>query len=143
MRVVFAIFVVFLAVEARSGFVNGLLLYEDCNNNTPMIQNMCRSYIAGVADILEFNAIGERRACLPYYKVDQNKATEVVKAFLGAHPELRHQYAAGLVARALSEAFPCPPARAADLVPGEHNNTIDGDTKQAQSELAGARHRER
>jgi hypothetical protein len=49
-------------------------------------------------------------ACFPPDFKD-GQAKDAVKEFLTLHPEWRHHAAAGLVAEALSEAFPCLPSK--------------------------------
>jgi len=65
------------------------------------------AYIVGIADALEGNVIDGWRACIPQ-SVTQGQAKDVALKWLRAHPEKRHFAAAGLVAYALSDAFPCP-----------------------------------
>jgi hypothetical protein len=93
---------------AQGFFFDGNELLIRCNNS-PLF---CRGYVAGIADAMSGTQamVTGRRACLPppvtVHTVD--KEHDVVISFLAAHPEMRNQIAASLVAQALSEVFPCP-----------------------------------
>ena len=104
-----------LAIPSVSGaqtvsplrYLDGNTLYEHCNTSGTTAFLVCSYYIIGIADVmLGSNAVDDRRMCAGM-KVTNVQAVDVVKNFLTAHPELRHHNAAGLVAAALSEAFPC------------------------------------
>ena len=89
----------------------GNLLNMDCNKGAGFSEGFCRGYIAGVADTMAEGAAhpkrGGRRACIPL-GVTLDQAVDVVTRHLADHPQDRHLAADGLVARALSEAWPCP-----------------------------------
>ena len=89
-------------------FEDGDTLYQECSAEMGQIEySSCKGYVAGVSDAMsEGNSIGGYTACFPsYFKVGQ--AQDAVKQFLTSHPQWRHHAAAGLVAEALAEAFPC------------------------------------
>jgi hypothetical protein len=65
----------------------------------------CYGYIDGIADAMAGNAINGYMACIPM--AVGGGRFDVVIQFLRANPAKRHLAAAGLVARALSDAYPC------------------------------------
>jgi hypothetical protein len=105
--------VLLTAGEGRAGFLNGQQLNEICNADA-LEQIQCSAYIQGVYDAgtLIAEGIDKRQwqggwtSCVPDdVKLVQLKA--VVKKWLREHPAEWHYFAAGLVAAALQEAFPC------------------------------------
>lgn len=88
-------------------YLSGNDLHEECRPTAR--GSLCTGYILGVADAMQgYTALGEWRMCSSK-NVNSVQVVDVVKAFLTAHPEIRHFAAASLVAKALAEAFPCPP----------------------------------
>jgi hypothetical protein len=88
-------------------FENGNELLDSCNNDPPW----CLGYVVGIADAMSGaqsvgGTVNGWRACLPY-GVTEGQVMDVVVQALRAHPQRRHNGASGLVASALSEAFPC------------------------------------
>jgi hypothetical protein len=84
-------------------------LLEWCHQRS----DACLGYIAGVSDTIDaVQSQGETvvgwRSCSPK-QVTGIQVKDVVVRFLTGHPEVRHLTAASLTARALAEAFPCPP----------------------------------
>ena len=70
----------------------------------------CSGYIAAITDAAAWGppwGVYGYILC-PRDTVTLAQMTDVVVRFLAAHPERRELGAAGLVAQALSEAFPCP-----------------------------------
>jgi hypothetical protein len=115
MRRLFTVLV--LAVTAAStgakagvSFYDGDDLYRLCSGGggDPGYV-VCLRYATGVADALGGDSIRGWKAYLPRGpSVTPTKVGEVVLRYLAAHPERRHNnQAAGLVAEALAEAFPC------------------------------------
>ena len=102
--------VVGAAVPTRgfASFQNGNTLWADCNGKADdwFIKGYCAGYISSISDALDGNAIDGYRACLPN-GVTIGQVQDVVVKWLRAHPEKRHFQAAGLVAQALEDAFPC------------------------------------
>jgi Rap1a immunity proteins len=64
-------------------------------------------YVAAIADASGQRGVEGRRTCAPP-NVTLQQDVDVVKRYLEMHPEQRQYVAEGLVALALSEAFPCP-----------------------------------
>ena len=95
---------VFAGANFETG--NGLLALCDANDNYGMA--MCRGYIIGISDALNGNPVDEWKACIPVGGVIASQTQDIVIKWLRANPEKRHFAAPGLVAYALSQAFPCP-----------------------------------
>lgn len=94
---------------ARAGYVTGadlLMLCED-PDGSGFAELHCLGYVTAIADVLEQNAVNGLRACVPDAGVDGGQLADSVKAYLRRHPERGAYGAAGLVADALGEAFPC------------------------------------
>jgi len=87
-------------------FKTGYGLHNECNNESSKAQSYCLGFVTGVAEVLDSNAVNGYSACVPN-KVNQGEVRDIVVKFLEDHPELRHYEAHVLIARALSEAFPC------------------------------------
>jgi hypothetical protein len=69
--------------------------------------DFCYGYIDAVADYLfDKHAMGEFTACADK-PPDDSRLRFVVVDFLRANPAVRHENAPELIARALSEKFPC------------------------------------
>jgi hypothetical protein len=68
----------------------------------------CGAYIAGIADAADRQKTEDHAVCVPG-AVTAGQATDVVVAYLKAHPASRHRPAGILVIDALSNAFPCSP----------------------------------
>ena len=98
------------AAQAAQGvdFEDGNDLYAKCNSPyATMNWFMCLGYVECISDALgSGSSINGYTACMPA-GASAGQAMDVVKQFLTAHPELRHFIAAGLVASALANAFPC------------------------------------
>jgi Rap1a immunity proteins len=93
-----------ISAESVTMFQNGNQLYERC---TEPNRDSCLGYVAGIFDALASGAsIADYSACMPSGTTVQ-QAVDVATQFLTSHPEMRHYAAAGLVAQALSDAFPC------------------------------------
>lgn len=91
-----------------SAFYSGNSLYEKCRNINNAIQyNTCLGYIAGISDAMDLRySVSGFVACEPK-SATLGQVKDVAIQFLDRHPEWRHFSADILVARALSEAFPC------------------------------------
>jgi hypothetical protein len=95
---------------AASGFFTGNTLPELCDD--PSEKGESLEYVAGVADVLyslaeDGSSFAGFRPCLPTTGVNVSQLADVVIRYLRAHPELRHETAASLVAEALTAAFRC------------------------------------
>lgn len=74
---------------------------------TPMAGLGCRGYIGAVADILaDGHVVYGYRACLPP-KAAREELIRTVKSWLDRHPDDLRLKASRIVARALSERYPC------------------------------------
>ena len=67
----------------------------------------CLGYVTAVADVIERNPVNGLRACVPDAAV-VGDLVDRVTAYLDRHPERLGFGAAGLVADALGDAYPCP-----------------------------------
>jgi hypothetical protein len=93
------------SAETATAFYSGNALWNECSGDNAFQSGLCMGFVAGISDAMSLAAI---KACFPP-GVTVGQTADVVKRFLGQHPERRHEAAAGLVAQALSEAFPCKP----------------------------------
>jgi hypothetical protein len=98
---------------ASAGFVSGNDLWEECSSSGRedtdyMNRAECRGYVKGIADVI-FNEtmVNGYIACVSA-GVNVGQLVDIVTIFLRERPAIRHYAASGLVANALSEAFPCP-----------------------------------
>jgi hypothetical protein len=89
---------------AASEFLTGNDLQAFCNSPNWDEKNpsVCFGYIIGVASALD----GMPLICF-FTGVRPRQVEEVVKNYLKAHPEKRHDAASALVIAALKEKFPC------------------------------------
>jgi len=96
--------------EADSSFRSGNELFRECTADTeqPAQQATCFGYVAAISDVLDGgNPINGYRVCQPKTGVNLGQMKDIVVQWLQRNPQDRHRAAAGLVAKALSEAFPC------------------------------------
>ena len=91
------------APAAEKVFYNGNKLLEDCREGGWLEIGICMGYIGGVADALGSTPT---RACIAA-SVSRGQVQDVAVKWLEANPQERHFLAFRLVAKALSEAFPC------------------------------------
>jgi hypothetical protein len=70
----------------------------------------CLGYVTGIADVLtgDGGSINGVRACLPQSVTREGLVDQVTK-WLAGNPAVGHLPAAGVVASALADGFPCPP----------------------------------
>jgi len=101
------------AETAVAGFVSGSELRDSCRPQKidPVYRLKvaeCRGYVLGIADSFDC----ERQTRLPAWNsrstVSQEDLVNTVLTWLDGHPESLGYQADGLVATALSKAFPCP-----------------------------------
>jgi hypothetical protein len=102
-------------VVATNGYVTGDQLITRCTSTALSDGNLCLGYILGIADSMQAvqarggALIFDWRACLP----SDATAAQLQKAvldFLIVNPlPAQRTSASGLVAKALSDAFPCVP----------------------------------
>ena len=102
-----------VASTSEAAFYDGNKLLSQCrptaNDENRVYKLMaCVSYIAGVSDAggEPQNDVLGYRFCNPL-SVTTGQEVDIVVKWLRANPEQRHYVAAGLVAKALSKAFPC------------------------------------
>jgi hypothetical protein len=91
------------AAETATSFYSGNALWNECSGDNAFQSGLCMGFVAGISDAMSIAAI---KACFPP-GVTVGQTADVVKRFLGQHPERRHEAAVFLVAAALAEAFPC------------------------------------
>ena len=98
--------------EARSGYLSGSDLLEACKPQAiDAVYRLkvaeCRGYVVGVADTFDCSraVIGVRWNS--QILVSQEELVKTVISWLNTHPRQLHYQADGLIAAALSEAFPC------------------------------------
>ena len=91
--------------EAGASFESGTTLLEKCGGGQAE-KAACRGYILAIADVLAEGPHFGWRACAP----GDAPAAQVEKAvvrWLRNNPRILHYAADGLVAKALSDGFPC------------------------------------
>jgi hypothetical protein len=92
-------------VRAQGWFVGGFILEKLCTQSASIRE--CDGYIVAIVDALATDNIGGSKACIPQEGVTQDQLRRTVIDWLKRHPERRGGNGAQLVARALSETFPC------------------------------------
>ena len=101
-----------VSAGARADFRDGNQLYANCTSLNAGDQVFCLGYIAAISDAAQGPpdrpraGVGGFAHC-PGGKVTNQQMMDVVVQFLRTHTEHRDYGAAGLVAHALYEAFPC------------------------------------
>jgi Ssp1 endopeptidase immunity protein Rap1a len=66
----------------------------------------CRSYVMGIADAMGGNVLYGWHACIPLDSTGE-AVLAVAMDYLRRHPEERAGSSASVIAKALSQAFPC------------------------------------
>lgn len=90
------------------GFINGNMLLQYCREPRGTFGfGACSGYVTAIADALARDPVGGYRACMPPDSVTAGQVRDIAVQWLQRNPQLRHYSAEGLVAKALSEAFPC------------------------------------
>ncbi len=100
-----ALALIVVSPEAGAGFESGTTLLQKCEGNQAE-KAACSGYILAIADVLAEGPHFGWRACAP----GDARAGQVEKAavrWLRNNPLILHYAADGLVAKALSDAFPC------------------------------------
>jgi len=93
-------------------FETGNDVFGVCSDRREFLQGYCEGYVMGVADaLMAVKAMKENgwaipSACIPQH-VKTEQVRDVVAQYLTAHPEKRHEAAAGHALVALQAAFPC------------------------------------
>ena len=95
-------------------FESGNNLFGVCSDGRDVFQSYCKGYAVGVADaVMAVNAMKANgypipSACISADEhIKSEQVRDVVVQYLTAHPEIRHQAAAGHALVALQAAFPC------------------------------------
>jgi hypothetical protein len=91
---------------AASAFVDGNSLLSLCVSGKDFDFFNCIGYIKGINDAANSNPINGYRACVPQ-PVTVGQIKDIVIEHLRHSAAERHLMAAGLVARALEQSFPC------------------------------------
>jgi hypothetical protein len=94
--------------QTFTGFADGNALLASCTGDESA-QRFCAGYVAGVEEVLiGGNAVNGFRGCFPADVGPISRhVIDVVIAYLRNHPQLQHLPAAGLVAAAVTYAYPC------------------------------------
>jgi hypothetical protein len=94
-------------------FENGNDLLQVCSDGRDVFQSYCKGYAVGVVDAamavnaMKANGFAIPSACISADEhIKSEQVRDVVVQYLTAHPEIRHQAAAGHALVALSAAFP-------------------------------------
>jgi hypothetical protein len=104
-----AVVVATLPAHAAGGtFLDGNELLPLCQSAKPGDYTQCVGFVEAVADVLDTGEINGWRACIPA-RASADQVKDVAVRFIRERPELQHNRAIDLVAKALSEAFPCKP----------------------------------
>ena len=91
---------------ATGAFMDGDRLLAKCNKDPGEGLAVCVGYVVGIADVLLVDSVSGHRACMSL-SVMTEQAVDAVSRWLEAHPDDRRYADNGLVAEALSTAFPC------------------------------------
>ena len=94
-----------LSPAAGAGFESGTTLLEKCGGGEAE-KAACSGYILAIADVLAEGPHFGWRACAPE-GVPAGQVEKAVVRWLGKNSLILHYEADGLVAKALSDAFPC------------------------------------
>jgi hypothetical protein len=109
-RLILAVLVVCAVSPAWGGevFQLGNGLHKICQSKSVYNSGYCDGYMSGVADALQGanKGVGGNTFCHPK-GVTVGQLSDVAKLWLSQNPKYRHFTGHSVVARALSEAFPC------------------------------------
>jgi hypothetical protein len=92
--------------------LDGNTLYKDCSSKPGKSGDdfqvgVCTGYVVGIAEVMfSGNQVNGFRACAPE-GITRRQVTDIVVKWLNENPTERHRAAVGLVAAALTKAFPC------------------------------------
>ena len=95
-------------------FETGNKLLQACSDGHDVTQGYCKGYAVGVADAIsavnamKANGMAIPSICIPQAEhITTEQVRDVVVQYLTAHPETRHETAAGHALLRLQAAFPC------------------------------------
>lgn len=97
---------------AKAGFVSGKDLQDICladqnGSGSPLKAAECLGFVMGVADTFDCDETLHGFNWKSSAELNQQQLVKLVVTWLGRHQNSLHYEADGLVAAALSEAFPC------------------------------------
>lgn len=95
--------VALVSLPAPAYAISGNDLYTECRDGN---EAFCTGFIWGAAHAFGVLPEDASLLCFPA-GVSNGQMLEIVQKYLGGHPEIRHENAAGIVWMALSEAFSC------------------------------------
>jgi len=96
------------ALGAHADGMPGNPVHESCQSDYQGVTMYCQGFIVGAMDALAFYSTPSY--CRPE-GVTYSQGIDVVKRYLEAHPESRHEPAVHLIVAALTEAWPCDGAK--------------------------------
>jgi len=102
---------VLLCVSTRisdADYINGNQLLEKCTSSSFERKLFCLGYIEAISDAMQHQTINGFKGCVST-EIAAGQLQDVVVDFLRQHAADRHLAAESMVARAVSEAFPCGP----------------------------------
>ena len=109
MVLVFGLALAGAAAAQAEGIQSGEQLLANCQSGKAEETASCRTYVSGAVDAFHTNqAITFYCIFMPSEGFSEEKAVEVVVAYLQAHPDGRSQSGAYNIRAALAEAYPCP-----------------------------------
>jgi len=73
------------SAETVTAFYSGNALWNECSGDNAFQSGLCMGFVAGISDAMSIAAI---KACFPP-GVTVGQTADVVKRFLGQHPERR------------------------------------------------------
>jgi hypothetical protein len=95
------------AAKRGAAFYTGDIIYQWCTSRADYLRSRCMAYIVAVADVMAGpSSFDGRTACVPL-SLTGERFIAVAVQYLRRNPADRRKSAAGLIADALSEAFPC------------------------------------
>ena len=105
---------------AQAGFVSGMDLLTSCSPQAadPLYRLKvaeCHGYVLGIADTFDCTSQQAGFKWNSSTRTTQGDLVDAVTAWLRSHPDKLNYQANGLVAAALSEAFPCGQASASGI----------------------------
>jgi hypothetical protein len=94
-----------VAASISTTFFTAGEVYDNCSLDVNRAE--CRSYVMGISDVMGGNTIYGWRACIPLGTAGE-ALLSVAMDYVRRHPEERTGSSASVIAKALSQGFPCP-----------------------------------